>query len=407
MTTPTRPAFADWLSGGNDVTQLFLSAGGHADFINMAGGLPDPATFPAAELAAYAARALGEGAADSLAYTPIEGVPALRDALAARFSTPALRLTRNNVLVTTAGMQGLDLIGKVLLEPGQTVAAQFPTYLGALDAWRPYRPVHRPMRLEDNGFDPVAALAGAQFGYVVPNFSNPTGRLVGLDQRRALVEAARATGTWLVEDDPYGLLQYEGVPLPRLIALDAEAHPAAHPGPYDGPVVYMGTLSKEIVPGLRIGWVVAAPAMIAALTRAKQGSDMCTSGLTQAIALAALREGLIERIQPGVVALYRDRRDALCVAMDRHLAGHFDWQVPVGGMFVWAVARDPGFDTDVFMRRAMEAGVGVTPSSVFDPAGQYRRAIRINFTRNPPDRLAEGVRRLALALARPDAVPVR
>jgi 2-aminoadipate transaminase len=373
------------------VTAGFLGAG--PDVINMAGGLPAPETFPAAELAEIAAATVRDDPGAALAYSPVDGLPALRDALAERFSAPGLNLRRENVLVTTAGMQGLDLLGKVLLTSGQVVAVQFPTYLGAIDAWRPYGPSYRPFRPEDRALDPRALLAGAQFGYMVPNFSNPTGRLVGMGVRRAMVEGAEATGTWLVEDDPYGTLQYEGERLPRMIELAGEG------GAYDGPVVYMGTLSKEIVPGLRVGWVIGEPAMIRALKAAKQGSDMCTSGLTQGIALRALRAGLIERVQPGVIALYRARRDALCEAMAAHLAPWFAWERPVGGMFVWAVARDPAFDTDRLMSRARAAGVVVSPSSVFDPVGAYRRAIRINFTLNPPETLAEGVRRLAAAVA--------
>ena len=390
-----RPAFAPWLSTTNDITAGFLSAGRIPGLINMAGGLPAPETFPAEELADIAAAVVRDDPGEALGYSPVDGLPALRDLLAERFSVQGLHLTRDNVLVTTAGMQGLDLLGKVLLVPGQVIAAQFPTYLGAIDAWRPHAPVYRSFMPEDNALDEGALLAGAQFGYMVPNFSNPTGRLVGVGLRQRMVEAAHATGTWLVEDDPYGTLQYDGVALPRMISLSG----AMADGPYDGPVIYMGTLSKEIVPGLRIGWVIAAPAMIRAMTAAKQGSDMCTSGLTQGIALRALQAGLMERTQPGVIALYRARRDALCDAMAAHLTPWFDWERPVGGMFVWAVARDPSFDTDRLLPLALKAGVCVTPSSVFDPSGAYRRAVRINFTLNASDRLAEGVRRLAMAAA--------
>ena len=292
-------------------------------------------------------------------------------------------------------MQGLDLMGRVLLEPGRLVAGQVPTYLGALDAWRPHRPTYRGLDPAAPDFDPLAGLAGAAFGYTVPNFSNPTGRLVPVPVRQALVDAAHRTGTWLVEDDPYGRLLYDGEPLPRLIDLSGRRGTSQT---YDGPVVYMGTLSKEIAPGLRIGWVVAAPQLIDALTLAKQGADMCTSGVTQRIALAAIEAGLIERIQPRVVALYRARRDALCEALAAELSDWFTWEVPVGGMFVWAVARDAGLDTDRLLARALAHKVCVTPGSVFDPAGADRRAIRVNFTLNPPDRLAEGVRRLGAAV---------
>jgi 2-aminoadipate transaminase len=306
-----------------------------------------------------------------------------------------LRLRRENVLITSSGMQGLDLIGKALLDEGALVAAQFPTYLGALDAWRPRNPSYRHLVLEQPGFDAAAALAGAQFAYTVPNFSNPTGRLVSLATREALVDAAHATGTWLVEDDPYGGLHYGGEKLPRLIAMSGSRLGAAA---YDGPVAYMGTLSKEIAPGLRIGWVIAAPAMIEALTLAKQGSDMCSSGVTQRIALAALEEGLIEGLRPRMVSLYRERRDALCAALARHLDEWFEWEVPVGGMFVWVIARAPALDTDALLSATLKHGICVAPSSVFDSSGRNRRALRLNFTLNPPDRLAEGVRRLASAL---------
>lgn len=399
---PGRPAFARWLSATNDVTQTFLSAAGVPGLISMAGGLPAPELYPAAELAALARRVVAEHPQETLGYGPVAGLPDLRDALARRFAAPGLRLTRENVLVTSGGMQGLDLVGKVLVERGGLIAGQAPTYLGALDAWRPREPTFRNLDLEAPGFDALAALSGACFAYTVPNFSNPTGRLVGMPVRRALVDAAHATGTWLVEDDPYGQLHYDADPLPRLIALSAHGHDGrGYDGRgYDGPVVYMGTLSKELAPGLRVGWVVASPDMIAALTTAKQGSDMCTSGITQRIALEAIEGGLVDRAQPAIVRLYRERRDALCAALQEHLADRFTWEVPVGGMFVWAVARDAGFDTDRLLPLAMEAGICIAPSSVFDPMGQDRRAMRLNFTLNPPDRLAEGVRRLAVAVRR-------
>lgn len=395
MSAPVkRPTFARWLSETNDVTKMFLAAGQIPDLINMAGGLPDPVVWPVDELTAMTTKAVRDHSSESLAYSPIDGLPALRDAIAARFSTPGLRLTRENVLITTGGMQALDLLGKVLLEEGSVIAAQMPAYLGALDAWRPRRPHYRRMYLEANDFNPVESFRAAQFAYTVPNFSNPSGRLVGLEARKQLVEAAEATGTWLVEDDPYGTLYYDGAPLPRMITLNGEGKT----GTYQGPVIYLGTLSKEVAPGLRLGWVIAAPEMIVALTAAKQGSDMCTSGLCQRIALDAFANGLSDRILPDILSLYRNRRDALCEAMDAHLSEWFDWQKPLGGMFVWATAKDPKIDTDLLLQRALKRGVCITPSSVFDPEGIYRRSIRINFTFNSADRLAEGVKRLALAM---------
>ena len=391
----TRPAFARWLGSTNDVTRMFLAAGRVPGLINLAGGLPAPEIYPVAELGEMARQAVLERPLDALNYPPIEGLPELREAIAARFSAPGLRLERDNVLITTGGMQALDLLGKVLLDEGGLIAVQAPTYLGALDAWRPRAPIFRPFFLERNSFEACAALSGAQFAYTVPNFSNPTGRLVGVEQRTRLVRAAHGTGTWLVEDDPYGTLYYDTAPLPRMLSLSGAL--TGDRRPYDGPLVYMGTLSKEVVPGLRVGWVIAARAMIEALTVAKQGSDMATSGLSQLLASRALACELPERTLPTILRLYRSRRDALCAAMDEHLTAWFDWQVPVGGMFVWAVARDPAMDTERLLERALEAGVCVAPGSVFDPEGQDRRAIRLNFTLNPPETLDEGIRRLAKA----------
>ncbi|MEO0342167.1 MAG: PLP-dependent aminotransferase family protein [Pseudomonadota bacterium] len=387
-----RPTFAAWLDDTNDVIKVFLAAGQIPDLINLAGGLPAPEVWPVAPLADIASDAVQTHSNAVLNYSPVDGLPDLRDAIAARFTKGALQLTRENVLIVSAGTQGLDLLGKVLLEEGATIACQSPAYLGALDAWRPRRPDYRPMRLEANDLDLGAAFTGAQFAYVVPNFSNPSGRLVEMDQRRALLAAAQDTGTWLVEDDPYAGLFFEGAPLPTLLALSAQGDAT-----YQGPVIYLGTVSKELAPGLRVGWVIAAPEVIKAMTAAKQGSDMFTCGLAQQTVLGAMRQGLSESGVAKAVDLYRARRDALVAAMDQHLSPYFDWDVPKGGMFVWATAKDPDFDTDQLMQVGLGHKVCISPGSVFDPLGKDRRSVRINFTFNSEDRLQEGVKRLAAA----------
>lgn len=394
------PRFADWTRDTNEMTRVFLAASRIPDMINLAGGLPASEVFPAEEIADIAARGIREHATSVLGYGPVEGLPELRDAIAARFSTPDLRLARENVLVVTSGMQGLDLIGKTLLNIGDRMVGQFPTYLGALDTWRPREPEFVNMDLQDPALDVAGIFKGAKFVYTVPNFSNPTGIQVETPMREALVDAAHQTGTWLVEDDPYGTLCYVDEMPPRLIDLSARYQAS---GIYEGPVLYMGTMSKELAPGLRIGWVIAAPGMIEGLVKAKQGSDMCTSGVTQLIALGALEEGLTEKIHPRVIALYRERRDALCAAMDRHVSKWLEWEVPVGGMFVWARARDQRLNTDKLLDYAMERKVCISPSSVFDSAGEHRSAMRINFTHNPAEKLEEGIGRLADALAAMEA----
>ncbi|MFT4725874.1 MAG: 2-aminoadipate transaminase [Granulosicoccus sp.] len=389
--------FARWLDDTNEVTRIFLSAGQIPDLINLAGGLPEPSVWPIDELADLAQKAILNHSMEALAYSPIEGLPKLRDVIADRYSNDNTQLTSDNVLVTTGGMQALDLLGKIMLDEGGLIAGQFPTYLGALDAWRPRQPTYRHMQLEGNvDFDAHAALDGAQFAYTVPNFSNPSGFLVPLETRKALVDAAHATGTLLVEDDPYGTLNLDGSPLPRLLDLSAKKQS----GVYDGPVVYLGTLSKMLAPGLRIGWIIAAPDVIAALVLAKQGSDMCSSGLCQQIAQQALSQGVIEKILPPTLDIYRTRRNVLCDAMDTHLSDLFQWTKPQGGMFVWAQALDLQMNTNRLLETAMDCGVCVSPSSAFDPSGANTSAIRINFTLNEPDKLIEGIKRLETAARR-------
>ena len=389
---PQRPSFAKWLDDTNDVIKVFLAAGQIPDLINLAGGLPAPESWPVEALSELAGQAVLENTNGVLNYSPIDGLPELRDAIAARYSTGHLKLTRDNVIITSAGTQALGLAGTVLLEEGQKVACQTPAYLGALDAFRSRRPAYVPMDLTANDLDLEAAFEGAQFGYVVPNFSNPSGRLVEMDQRHALLEAAEKTGIWLIEDDPYAGLFYEGEPLPSLLEMSARGDTT-----YQGPIIYMGTVSKELAPGLRVGWVIAAPEMIAAMTAAKQGSDMFTSGLTQQVVLSAMQKRVTKDTQSKTVALYKQRRDALVAAMEDHLSAHFDWEVPTGGMFIWATAKDPDLDTNALMRTGLDYKVCISPSSVFDPMGQDRRSARINFTFNPEDKLTEGVKRLAAA----------
>ena len=387
-----RPKFNAWLKDKNDVIKVFLAAGQIPDLINLAGGLPAPESWPVAELSDLAGQAVLDNTAGVLNYSPIDGLPELRDAIAARYSKDALKLTRENVLITSAGTQALDLAGKVLIEEGAKIACQTPAYLGALDAFRSRRPSYTPFDLTANDLDLQGAFGGAQFAYVVPNFSNPSGRLVGMDQRQDLLDSVDATGTWIIEDDPYAGLFYEGEPLPSLLEMSATGDQT-----YQGPVIYMGTVSKELAPGLRVGWVIAAPEMIEAMTAAKQGSDMFTSGLTQQVVLGAMRKDLPAQAQKQVVDLYRKRRDALADAMDEHLSDYFDWDVPKGGMFIWATAKDPLLNTDDLMKVGLDHKVCISPGSVFDPLGQDRRSVRINFTFNSEDMLAEGVRRLGAA----------
>lgn len=389
-----RPSFSRWLSQTNDITQQFMAMGIDPSFISMAGGLPAAEFYPVADATEAVDRALSRWGAAALEYGPVDGFAPLRAHIADRMSRMAgRRFDTSHVLLTVGAMQGLDLIGKVLIDEGDRVVAQCPTYVGALDAWRPRQPVYIPLDWGKPGTS-VESLRSAKFVYGVPNYSNPTGALVPTSARAALLEKVLEAGAWLVEDDPYLPLQYDGDAGPSMLALHGAMTPG---GPYDGPVIYLGTLSKSIVPGLRVGWVIASPDMIRALTLAKQSADISSSMLTHAVALELL-EADIEKVHvPGMVGHYRERRDALCAAAAESLTPWFEWQVPPGGMFVWMKARNPAVDTDTLYTRALREKVAYVPGSVFDPAGADKSSMRINFTRNAPDVLREGVRRLAVA----------
>jgi len=409
MSAKQRPAYAEWLQSTNNISQQFLAFGGRADVVSLAGGLPAAELYPVAAIQAATERALAKHGTAALEYGAIEGFPGLRQLIAARVSAETGgTFTAANVLVTTGSMQALDLIGKVLLDAGDLIVAQSPTYLGALDSWRPRGPRYHKLDWDGEDAGIATALAQAKFVYAVPNYSNPTGVLVSQDRRAALLDQVIAAGTWLVEDDPYNSIQLDGPPGPSILS----HYTARHTGPYDGPVIYLGTLSKSLVPGLRVGWVVAAPGMIQTLALAKQASDLSSSMFTHAVALELLEQNFDQEHSRAIVPHYRERRDALCEEASRRLADWFDWDVPVGGMFVWMRNRDRTIDTDELYRFAIEEKVAFVPSSVFDFTGEDRFAMRVNFTRSSPEVIREGVRRLERAIgtycsARPQLAGLR
>lgn len=391
-----KPRLASWTRSNNPITRHMVGIQ-PPDSINLAGGLPAAEIYPIDEVRAATDRALRRFGARALAYGPVAGLPELRALLAERFSRPGRRLAPENVVVTSGGLQALDFLGRALLERGDAILAQFPTYLGAIDAWKPAHPRHRAIDWDAPHAAQRAAMEEAKFTYCVPNFSNPTGELVSLPRRIALLEAARAARAVLVEDDPYGALYYDGPPLPTLFDLEAGD---GDEGPYRGNVLHLGTLSKSIGPGLRIGWAIGDAAIVEAICLAKQGSDIGTGSFAQAVALELLEAGVDRAVHDRMIATYRARRDALAAAAREHLSRRFAFEVPVGGMFMWLRARDPGLDTSALWQVAFAEGVSYAPSAVFDSTGTLTDALRLNFTLNPEPRLAEGARRLARAVER-------
>lgn len=399
MTTPAvsarRPERAQWYGNTNTITQQFLAFGGRADVVSLAGGLPAAELYPVAAIQAAAKTALDRFGTAALEYGAVEGLPELRRLIAARMSEETGGVfTSANVMLTTGSMQALDLIGKALVDPGELIVAQAPTYVGALDAWRPRSPVYHALDWDFGTPGIDEALARAKFVYTVPNYSNPTGVLVSQERRAALLDRVLAAGTWLVEDDPYHTMQLDGSPGKSILGHYVDRHP----GPYAGPVIYLGTVSKSVAPGLRVGWIVADAEMIQTLALAKQGSDLSGSMFTHAVALQLMESDFDRSHAASMVPAYRERRDALCGEAARRLKDWFEWEVPVGGMFVWMRSRGNAIDTDELYRFAVEEKVAFVPSSVFDFTGADRFAMRVNFTRSSPAVIVEGVRRLERAI---------
>ena len=360
--------------------------------ISFAGGLPAPELFDASGLrAAFAAVLSGPAAGRALQYSTTEGDPTLRSALAARLCDRGLATTAEQLLVTSGSQQALTLVATVLLEPGDAVLVEEPSYLAALQAFQLAGAEVVPVPCDDHGLDPdaVAALAarhGARLLYTVPTFQNPTGRTLPLARRTALVEVAARAGLWVIEDDPYGELRYAGEPEPALASL---------PGAEDR-VLALSTLSKVAAPGLRIGWVRAPETLRRPLTVAKQAADLHSSTVDQAAAARWLAVVDLEAHLRVLREAYGARRDALLGALAAALPPGSVHNRPEGGMFVWARLPD-GWDADRLLRRALERDVAFVPGAPFFAGPPDRATLRLSFTAHPPAEIAEGLRRLRAA----------
>jgi 2-aminoadipate transaminase len=370
--------------------------------ISLAGGLPAEELFPVDDLAEATRTVLQTRPSAALQYGETEGVGELRDWVAARHSTPSRPITRANVLITSGAQQALDLIGRILLDPGDRVAVENPTYLALLSAWRPLgvefvgcRPGHTfsgvPAAAPGQGTEPTQP---AKLAYVVPNFANPTGRTLTVIEREALLAQAGQVDALVLEDDPYGDLRYSGEPQPSLWELEGSSSSG---GVGLGRVIRTGTFSKTLMPGLRVGWAIAAPQVIDRLVQAKQAVDLHTSTLTQHLILELLRCGVLDRHRARLVETYRQRRDALLEALSEHPIPGLIWTEPEGGMFVF-VTLPEGWDAAELLPRAIERGVAFVPGAEFHLDGQGANTLRLNFTHATPDRLREAVRRLHQAM---------
>ncbi len=367
------------------------------EVISLAGGLPDTSTFPPESFAAMLTRIAQESSAEALQYGPTEGFEITRRAVVKVMAAEGMHPDPGDILVTTGGQQALDLIAKTLIDPGDVVICEAPTYPGAVPVFSSYEADTRQIEIDDEGMridelervlDELAA-EGRQpkFVYTVPTFQNPGGVTMSAPRRRKLVELARVRELLVVEDNPYGLLRYEGQAPEPLLKLDG--------GDY---VLYVGTFSKILSPGIRIGWVCAPPPIKAKLVLGKQAADLCTPTLSQHFVDEFFSHGDWAGYVTELCRVYVARRDAMLEALERHFPPQASWTQPAGGLFVWATLPDYINTTDL-LARALRDNVAFVPGAAAFVDGRGTSSMRLNFSASGEDEIREGIRRIGRVVA--------
>jgi len=359
------------------------------EIISFAGGLPAAELFPAAEMAEVTRRVLATEGCKALQYSATEGDPTLRHHIAERMNlTQHTRVQADGILITSGSQQGLDLTGKILLDPDDVVLCESPTYLGAINAFAAYEPTFVEVATDAEGMVPTALEAAlathdrAKFIYVIPDFQNPTGRTWTLERRQALVDLAARHNVPVIEDSPYAELRFEGDPLPAVHAVDTHDN-----------VVYLGTFSKTFCPGLRCAWLAAPPALFDQYVMAKQGTDLHTSTLIQRQVAGYLElHGLDDNIEK-VIAAYRQRRDLMLGVFDAEMPAGVRYTRPAGGLFLWLEFPEHVSSRELLVA-CLEKHVAIVPGGAFFPAGGHQNTARVNFSCMPPERIVEGAQRL-------------
>jgi 2-aminoadipate transaminase len=376
------------------------------EVISLAGGLPDTSTFPPGTFAAITQRIAAESCAKALQYGPTDGLPETKDCIAAVMAAEGMHVDREDTLVTTGGQQVIDLVTKTLIDPGDVVIAEGPTYPGAVPVFCAYQADVVQIEMDSEGMrvdlleQTLERLAREsrkpKFIYTVPSFQNPAGVTLSPSRRRRLVEIAHERELLVLEDNPYGLLRYEGAaPLP-LHALDggglAQA-PGVAGRAARGYVMYLGTFSKILSPGIRLGWVVAPPPVLEKINLGKQAADLCTSTLSQLMVQAWFEQGRWQDYVESLTELYRARRDTMLDALADHFPPQAEWTRPSGGLFIWVTLPD-FIDTTDLLARALRENVAFVPGEAAYLDGRGRNAMRLNFSGSNEESIREGIRRI-------------
>ncbi|MGW5737521.1 MULTISPECIES: aminotransferase-like domain-containing protein [Streptomyces] len=391
---PTPPLAARAASVGGSPVRDILAVTARPEVINFAGGLPAPGLFDAEGIAAAFQAVLTEQPARALQYATTEGEPTLRAAIAARFAVRGLATDADDLLITTGSQQALSLLATALVEPGDTVLVESPCYLAALQAFGLAGAHLVPVPGDEAGMDPAAldelvARHRPKLLYTVPTFQNPTGRTMPADRRAAIAGVAARRGLWIVEDDPYGELRFEGERVPWI---------ASYPGAEDRTVL-LGSFSKVMAPGLRLGWMRAPAVLLRACVIAKQAADLHTPTVNQLAAARYLADNDLDAHVARVAQAYRERRDAMLLGLPQALPEGSAWIRPEGGMFVWAKLPE-GYDTAALLPQVVRHDVAYVPGAPFYAGEPDRTTLRMCFVTQTPEEIGEGLRRLRGALAR-------
>ncbi len=364
------------------------------DIISFAGGLPASELLPAAEMAQVARDVLTEDGVRALQYAPTEGLDLLRGVISDRLQRLwGLERSMDELLIVSGSQQALDLTGKVFLDKGDVVLCESPTYLGAISAFRAYRPRFVEVPTDDDGMVPselenrLASIGRVKLIYIVPDFQNPSGRRWSIERRRDLAGLAGRFNVPVIEDAPYAELCFEGQPIPPVATLDDACT-----------VVYMGTCSKILSPGMRLGWVVADRELLRRYVLVKQGADLHTSSLVQLLAARFMLDHDLEAHIARIREVYRARRNAMIAALEEHFPVDVSFTRPAGGLFLWAELPQ-GLDARRLLERALEEHVAFVPGESFYPNGGHLNTLRLNFSAMPEERITEGIRRLGLVLS--------
>ncbi|MEI6558043.1 MAG: PLP-dependent aminotransferase family protein [Rhodospirillaceae bacterium] len=375
------------------------------EIISFAGGIPDPALFPHAEIAAAYQRVMESNALRSVAlqYSVSEGWLPLREFICEmqnRGAKRGLGVSPDTVMITSGSQQGLEFIGKLLIGAGDLVAVTRPTYLGALQAFAPYEPRYLSVPVDDEGVLPDALedafRQGPKFFYLVPDFQNPNGITTSLARRRAVIDLAARYGVPVIEDAAYTELRYDGEALPSLLTLDAE-HAGPGAGFRPGHVLYAGTFSKTVAPALRVGWLTGPEEVIHKLVLMKQAADLHSSTINQIVLTEVVRE-IWPELTARLRAAYRVRRDAMLAALERWFPPGTRWTRPAGGLFVWLELPE-GIDGTTLLERAIrEVNVAFVPGAAFHADRSGANTCRLSFSMVGPGTIDEGIRRLSTLL---------